>query len=203
MRKLRNPPKPPPFRLLGNVTGSSQSEASGASPLAALFIEHNRSLCTFLRARVGTVQDAEDIAQEAYARLLQLGQSEAVGYLRTYLFKTAAHIAIDRARQLHSRSRLDEEVTVQQQFDEETPEQQVHAAEQLKLLRRVLGELPVKYRRAFLLHQFRDWTTAQIAADMKIRERMARRYLSRATQYCKRRLEGLSASAAHREIMCE
>jgi DNA-directed RNA polymerase specialized sigma24 family protein len=79
------------------------AKAEGQAPeagstLARLFIEHNRSLQSFLRVRVGSQHDAEEIAQEAYARLLQLGRPGAIGYLRAYLFKIATHIAIDRAR---------------------------------------------------------------------------------------------------------
>lgn len=179
----------------------SQKPATGTSALATLFIEHNRSLHSFLRARVGTLQDAEDIAQEAYARLLQLGQPGAIGYLRAYLFKTAAHIAVDRARQQRSRMRLDQGLATEEQVDATTPEEQVHATEQLALLKQALSELPVRYRRAFLLNRFKDLTTEQIAADMQIGECMARRYVCRATQYCKRRLDGLSAADARKEIM--
>jgi len=59
----------------------------------------------------------------------------------------------------------------------------------------------VRYRRAFVLYRFQEWTIAQIAQDMQIHERMARRYVSRATLYCKRRMEGVSAVQARREIM--
>jgi RNA polymerase sigma factor (sigma-70 family) len=181
--------------------GPSQERPSSASALAALFVEHNRSLHSFLRARVGSPQDAEDIAQEAYARLLQLGQPGAIGYLRAYLFKVAAHIVVDRARQRRSRLRLDQELEPAEQFDVNTPEQQLHAAEQLALLRRALSELPVKYRRAFLRYRFRDWTTLQIAQNMNVRERMVRNYIRRTTLYCKLRLDGKSAADARREVM--
>src|ERR1700722_7343297 len=118
-----------PAELLGDATVLSQGTPGGASTLAALFVEHNRSLHSFLRARVGSFQDAEDIAQEAYARLLQLGQPGAIGYLRAYLFKTAAHIAIDRARQQRARTRLEAGIAAEEHVDAATPEEQVHAAE--------------------------------------------------------------------------
>ena len=87
------------------------------------------------------------------------------------------------------------------QVESATPEERAHAEDQLSLLRRALSELPVRYRRAFVLYRFREWTTAQIANDMKIHERMARRYVSRATQYCKLRMGDWSAADARREIM--
>jgi RNA polymerase sigma factor (sigma-70 family) len=169
--------------------------------MAALFIEHNRALRSFLRARLGTTQDAEDVAQEAYARLLQLGQPGAIGYLRAYLFKTAAHIAIDRVRQQQSRSKLDLEVLCGSDELQTTPEQEVEAAGQMQVLEHALRELPVRYRRAFYLSNYEGWTTAQIAKDMQIKERMARQYVGKSTVYCKRRLEGVSARDAYRDLM--
>ena len=177
------------------------ADSSAASPLAKLFIEHNRSLRSFLRARLGTAQDAEDVAQEAYAKLLQLGQAGAIGYLRAYLFKIAAHIAIDRVRQQQTRARLDREVLPDSDEDQTTPDQEVEAVNQMEVLQRALQELPARYRRAFYLSRYHEWTTAQIAADMQIQERMARQYVGRATIYCKRRLEGMPAGAAYRELM--
>ena len=48
-----------------------------------LFREHNEALIRFLRGRVGSRNEALEIAQEAYVRLLSLDQPGAVSYLRS------------------------------------------------------------------------------------------------------------------------
>ncbi len=63
-----------------------------------LFREHNRSLVNFLRSRLRSEQEAHDVAQEAYVKLLQLHQPGAVSFLRGYLFRIAANLSVDRAR---------------------------------------------------------------------------------------------------------
>src|SRR5690242_21867578 len=63
-----------------------------------LFAEHNRALIRFLRTRVRSDQEARDVAQEAYVRLLQLDQVQTVSFLRAYLFRIALNIATDRIR---------------------------------------------------------------------------------------------------------
>ncbi|HEY0339863.1 MAG TPA: sigma factor, partial [Steroidobacteraceae bacterium] len=63
-----------------------------------LFREHNEALIRFLTVRVRSPQEARDVAQEAYVRLLSLDEPGAVSYLRAFLFKTAANIAVDRRR---------------------------------------------------------------------------------------------------------
>jgi RNA polymerase sigma-70 factor (ECF subfamily) len=172
-----------------------------APTLAKLFLENNRSLCAFLRSRVASAHEAEDIAQEAYARLLQIDQPAAIGYWRAYLFKVAANIARDRARQRRLHLRIDLAHSSEEQIECTTPDQQVHAAEQLSLLAQALGELPAKYRRAFLLCRIQEWGTNQIAADLEVGERMARNYISRTAHYCRLRLDGATARDARREVI--
>src|SRR5690348_5364543 len=71
---------------------------SRADTVEALFRVHNKSLVRFLAARLSSDAEAREVAQEAYVRLLQLDQPQAVGFLRAFLFKTASNIAIDRLR---------------------------------------------------------------------------------------------------------
>ena len=52
-----------------------------------LFREHNRSLVSYLAMRLRSVQEAKEVAQEAYVRVLQLQEPGAVSFLRAYLFK--------------------------------------------------------------------------------------------------------------------
>jgi RNA polymerase sigma-70 factor (ECF subfamily) len=193
-------PSAPAVGATDSVT-ETPADPSISSTLARLFLEHNRSLQSFLRVRVGSQHDAEEIAQEAYARLLQLGSPGAIGYLRAYLFRIATHIAIDRARQQAARFRIDKTLEVAETSDPVTPELQLLAAQQLELFERTLRELPANYRRAFLMYRFKERSTQQIAMELGIGERMARNYVSRSARYCKLRMDGKAAAEARREVM--
>ena len=191
--------------VMGAVSAQSASApfpTSGhASNLAKLFLENNRSLCAYLRMRVASQCEAEDIAQEAYARLLQHDRPRAISYLRAYLFKIAANIASDHARRRRLHLRLDLAHSSNDQIESASPDQQVDASEQLSLLAQSLAELPEKYQRAFLLCRVHEWPTQQIAADLGVGERMARNYVSRSARYCRLRLDGMAAPDARREVI--
>src|SRR5580698_6212816 len=73
-------------------------EEGHAARIDHLFREHNDALVRFLSARLGSYQDAREVAQEAYVRLLNLDRPGAVNFLRALLYKTAANLAIDRLR---------------------------------------------------------------------------------------------------------
>lgn len=176
-------------------------EADGrrrAAEVACLFTQHNRLLVRFLRARLGSEQDAKEVAQEAYVKVLQLDRTGAVGFLRAYLFKVAANLAIDRLRQrvrLNGHENID---LFEDLADTAEPERCTIAAEQLSILAKAIDELPPKCRQAFLLYRVQDRTQPEIAAEIGMSERMVRNYLVYAMYYCKLRVEGVSAEQARR-----
>jgi RNA polymerase sigma factor (sigma-70 family) len=173
---------------------------SHGEALSRLFEEHNHSLHSFLMMHLGSEHEAKEVAQEAYVRVLQLHQPGAVSFLRAYLFKTAANIAVDRARQRSARARIDRRDSDEERVDLLGPDRRVLAAQELALIEQALYELPPKYRRAFILHRFDDWTTAQIAQELGVRERMVRNYIQRTVIYCKLRVNGLSPSEAKARV---
>lgn len=177
-------------------SGRALDSSEHAQALSRLFEEHNRTLHSFLKARLGNEQEAREVAQEAYVRLLQLHEPGTVSFLRAYLFKTAANLAIDRIRQRLNRESLDLSAPRVDPVDWLGPDRVLMAAEDLELLEQALFELPQEYRRAFVLSRFKDWSSAQIAYELGVQERMVRNYISRAAIYCKLRLEGIPPSDA-------
>jgi RNA polymerase sigma factor (sigma-70 family) len=187
-------------------TATAQAtEASAAvqhtTTLARLFEEHNRALHSFLMARLGNEQEVQEVTQEAYARLLQLDHPGTVSFPRAYLFKTAVNIAVDRTRQRRSRDRLDQVFSEDQLVDSTTPDRHLLASEDLALVEQALYELPPKYRRAFILRRYHEWTPEEIAGDLGIGTRMVRNYICRTTVYCKLRLDGICAADARNRVI--
>jgi len=58
----------------------------------------NRSLFQFLRRRVRTPADVEDVAQETYLRLLRARDLSAVRNPHAYLLQVASHVTIPGVR---------------------------------------------------------------------------------------------------------
>jgi RNA polymerase sigma-70 factor (ECF subfamily) len=154
-----------------------------------LFREHNAALLRFLRGRVGSRNEALEVAQEAYVRLLSLDQPGAVSYLRAFLFKTAANIAIDRNR----RHRSYDKVTGGQLFGEftenRTPERQLAAEQTLHRLARLIESMPAKCRASFVMSQIQGLDAATIAAELGITDSMVRKYVVRALLHCRQQMD--------------
>jgi len=190
-------PQAPPQTEPGDHGDADESRQT----VAQLFRDCDRALRSFLTARLGSEHEAQEVAQEAYARLLQLHQPDVFSHPRAYLFKIAANVATDRMRQRVTRARVDQLAGFSEPVETASPDRRVLAKEQLDLVERALAELPPKYRRAFLLNRFENWTTAQIAVELLVQERMVRNYIGRTAIYCQLRLDGVSRSEAWKEVM--
>jgi RNA polymerase sigma-70 factor (ECF subfamily) len=161
-----------------------------------LFREHNQTLVRFLNARLGSEQEAKEIAQEAYVKLLQLERRVAISFMRAYLFRIAANLAIDRIRQRKSQG-LHEDIDLFEELeDSAAPERTVMAAEELERIVRFVEELPKRCAEAFVLHRFHGLRPSEVASAMRISDRMVRNHLVRALVYCKLRIDGCSAQEA-------
>jgi RNA polymerase sigma factor (sigma-70 family) len=178
---------------------------STPAAVSQLFREHNRMLVRYLTVRLQSVQEAKEVAQESYARLLQSQQPGAPGLLRAYLFKTATNLAIDRLRHRKIQRRAEEQPALLSEWttapdDLGDPAQQLLAREQAEQLLGYLQELPIKCQRVFDLHRLEGVPQHAVAVRLGFSERMVRRYVTYAMVYCHLRLQGMTVDQVRRKV---
>jgi RNA polymerase sigma factor (sigma-70 family) len=183
---------------------SMPSESTHAA-VSQLFREHDRMLVRYLTVRLQSVQEAREVAQESYARLLQLPQPGAPSLLRAYLFKTATNLAIDRLRHRKIQRLAEEQPALLSELtpspgDLGDPAEQLLAREQAEQLLGYLQELPSKCQRVFDLHRLEGVPQHAVAVRMGFSERMVRRYVTYAMVYCHLRLQGLTVDQVRRKV---
>ena len=118
--------------------GRESGGEAHAAQVACLFREHNRALIAFLSSRLDSMAEAQEVAQEAYVRLLRLEHPEQVGFLRAYLFRIASNLAIDRLRARSVRADAAEDELFEEWLDTPAPERRALAVDQLRLVREAL-----------------------------------------------------------------
>jgi RNA polymerase sigma-70 factor (ECF subfamily) len=186
-------PEQPYFRSAGERDSLPQApaERSEDADIQVLFREHNRALMNFLAARLQSESEAQDVAQEAYVRLLRLEKPGTVSFLRAYLFRIAGNLAVDRLRQraVRKKSLPEGYILFEQLLSKSGPERITLAEEQLEVVKDTLRELPDKCRKAFALHFFADDSVAEIANAMHLSQRMVRYYVARDLAHCRTRLD--------------
>jgi RNA polymerase sigma factor (sigma-70 family) len=164
--------------------GPVRAAESAPESVARLYREHHESLRRFLRARLPP-HEAEEVAQEAYVRLLGLHDANTLGFLHALLYRTAANLATDRLRQRTRRQRLDELLLLETD-EKRSPEHASAAEQELALLSRALEELPEACRQAFLLVHFEELSVDEAARRLGLHPRRVRRFVARAIEHCHR-----------------
>ena len=177
---------------------------SSADAVSYLFREHNRALVSYLAARLWSEQEAKEVAQEAYVRLLQLQKPGTPSLLRAYLFKTATNIAIDRMRHRTVRHRAEAQAELFEELNArgelEDPAKQLLARERTEQLLGYLQELPIKCQQVIHLHRLEGVSQHDVSVRVGVSERMVRRYVTYAMVYCHLRLEGLPADQVRQKV---
>jgi RNA polymerase sigma factor (sigma-70 family) len=160
-----------------------------------LFESHRFSLYSYLHRLLRSREEAREILQETYWRLLRQPSFERIREnARGYLFRTATNLAQDHFRRKTSHGLESErEVFSASGLDvphwESWPDLALEAEQTRQLIIRALQNMPQAMRSALLLHRFRELTHHQIAVWLGVSERTVERYIK----------EGLSLIAASLE----
>jgi RNA polymerase sigma factor (sigma-70 family) len=148
----------------------------------------NRNLFQFLRRRVRSSVDVQDLAQETYLRLLR-ADLNAVRNPLAYLLQVASHVAMEWCdRQAHSDSMvvLEENMLV----DGQLPELELDARLSEERLQETLAALSPMMCAVVILRLRDERSYEEIAAQLRITDRQVRRHLERGYEHLRRAIEG-------------
>lgn len=137
-----------------------------------LLIErHGRALMGYLRGSAPSLQDAEDVFQETWCRVMRHLKSYRDGNFRAWLTTIARHLLIDRARRVRPTVSLDagEEEEGRSLLErlpssEASPQAALAAADLAARVAGLVARLPPLQREVFLLRTQQELTFAEIAA---------------------------------------
>jgi RNA polymerase sigma factor (sigma-70 family) len=149
---------------------------------------YHDSLIQFLRQRLRVPEDAFDVAQEAYIRMMQYQDSRQIRSPSSMLFRIAINVANDLGRAELARGAANQCSVDDLDIVSDAPsvERQLTASEDLALLYTVIEELPPKCRQVFLLSRVRRMTYGQIAVRCGISKKMVEKHISHALAVCMR-----------------
>jgi RNA polymerase sigma-70 factor (ECF subfamily) len=159
---------------------------------------YHDSLISFLRQRLRTPEDANDVAQEAYIRMMQYQNSRQIRSPSSMLFRIAINVANDlgrseQVRRVSDQCSLD---TVELASEMPSAEREISGKQELALLRAAIEDLPPKCRQVFLLSRVRRLTYPEIAVHCGISVKMVEKHISRALAVCMKKVGGSLAATS-------
>jgi RNA polymerase sigma factor (sigma-70 family) len=159
--------------------------------VAQLFAQHGGALRAFFSRRIRRQQEAADLAQQVYLRMLRVPDIEAVRNPEAYLFTVARNLVREQAvLQRRDSGAVDvEEPAIQDQIAEWPAfGADIDAERRIARLREVLQQLPPKCQAAVVLQYWHGQSYEQIAQRLGVSTNMVKKYLSQALAHCRRRM---------------
>lgn len=152
-----------------------------------LFADNSDRLRQYLRSRLANEHDAQELAQEAYLRMLRIKRLDFVRNPEAYLFRIAKNLV----HELYSGRRIG----VSGDVDLDTIESDDPSLEELAVLsarrrqvERALAELSPKCKAAVMLQWREGLTQLEIAERMNLSRSMVQKYLAAGLLHCQKRL---------------
>jgi len=137
-----------------------------------LFLNHRQSLIHTIYRIVGCPQTAEDLAHEAYLKMLHASKVQEISYPHPFLYQIARNLALDHLRKEKIRQQSDSlqknDKDVSNMLESipsiaPSPEQQIADRQQVALMIDALSGLSERRRQILVLHKFHHWTYERIA----------------------------------------
>ncbi|HMN43709.1 MAG TPA: sigma-70 family RNA polymerase sigma factor [Povalibacter sp.] len=153
---------------------------------------YHDSLIRFLRQRLRVKEDAADVAQEAYIRMMQYEGSREIQSPSSMLFRIAINVANDLGRAEQARRVSDQTPIDGLELASGQPavEREIAAEQDLDRLYDAIEHLPPKCRHVFLLSRVHEMTYPQIAAHCGISVKMVEKHISHALAICMKKVGG-------------
>ena len=135
---------------------------------------------------VGNEADAEDIAQDAFLRLMEAAtRYRPSASFRTYLSRIVTNLCLDRARK--KQPTYTDRVPAGAESPP-TPDETVIARERQQTIRRAVVELPARQRLAIILRYYNEFQLREIASAMRSSVKAVERLIARARASLQSRL---------------
>lgn len=163
-------------------------EKRDPSGVGQLFLKHSDQLQRYLRKRLRNHDDAQELAQEAYLRLLRVNRDGYIRQPQAYLYRIARNLVHELytgvpVDPLTNADDLDTVVAL-----DPTPEESADNFRRLKCIERAIKELPVKCQTVVRLSWQEGLTQQEIAEQLNISRSMVQKYLANGLAHCRKRL---------------
>jgi RNA polymerase sigma factor (sigma-70 family) len=159
-----------------------------------LFVHHRTALQAFFYRRLKAKDDAADLVQEVYLRMLRVKDSDAIKNPEGYLFAVAGNLVYEQSVLNRRQPSISENDLPADRDDAAAPagfEEVFDLAARVARLREVLAQLPPKCQAVVHMKYQHGLKYEEIARQLDISSHMVQKYLGIALAHCRRRMAGL------------
>jgi RNA polymerase sigma-70 factor (ECF subfamily) len=170
---------------------------TGDSGAFGKIVELNQGYAYALAIRfLGNEQDAEDVVQEAFIRVWRnLRTYDPARKFTTWFYRIVANLCLDRIKAVASRKRSTGTESGLDPFEDppsdEDVEKTVHDRDTVRLVLRLVQELPPKQRMVFVLRDLQDLRIEEVSNVLGMPHHSVKSNLCLARAFLRNRIHGL------------
>ncbi len=182
---------------IGGSRASGEDGAAGMTESNRKVILHilltgYSDLARHLARRFGRTSDVDDILQDTYLKLQTIPSDVVIRNPRSYLYRLADNLAMDRLRSASARERyISGDAIPDVTEDRPSPEHETDYRQRMLILEKAVSELPDRQREVFLMHKFDGLSYGDIATELGISKSGVEKLMMKALAHCRGRLDGL------------
>lgn len=134
-----------------------------------------------LERKLGDADEASEVAQDTFEKLLRQAEREEIRDVRRLAFTVANRLALDVLRRRRVRARhLERNEARGEAADGGDPKRLLIGREELQAVQQALTALPAKTRHVFLLQRFESFSYVEIARQLGLSQKSVEYHMSRA-----------------------
>ena len=156
-----------------------------------LYREHHARILRLCRLLLRNQQEAEEVAQEVFLKLMQAHAVQQRDSWDAWLTQVAVNACHDRQRSWWWRWRSDaptEVVDMQLPSRDVTPEEATVNREQREMIWQFFRKLSTRQQEVFVLRYVEGWSDHQVAAMLGVTPGSVKQHLFRAVRYLRKAL---------------
>ena len=146
-------------------------DMSSAQLITDSYQNYHRSVYLYIVYKIGKDEDAKDLAQDVFVRLLDYKQMLRPDTVKYFLFTIARNIVTDYLRRYYKKQEVNNYIyDMIPSFTNET-EEKIIADDLCKTEQRILAAFPVQRRTVYALSRYEEKDTEEIANMLNLSQR--------------------------------
>ena len=141
------------------------------------FKEYYPVILHYVTCRVKSKQEAEDLVQDAFVRLLEYGNMLQKSTIQSFLFITARNLIIDHLRRYYRKPEITSYIYENIPQSDCGPEEETVVKDLLFLEKNKLNVFSRQRKKIYFMSRFQEKTLAEISEELQISTRTVENHL--------------------------
>lgn len=155
-----------------------ENSTSRFSQIEVLFRKYSDRILKYIRTRINSLEEAENLAQDVWMRIMESDVAICVDTVLSYLYKIASNLVNDYLRNLYSKKGAHEEISKHQPtLSDITPEEDLCVKQISDLEAKRIECLPRQRRIIYTMSRFEDKSVSDIAELLSLSFRTVENHL--------------------------